>query len=437
MTEGSIRAELPRFKNSGFQVSQVANVAREKIEGKLPPLMPDTRANYLARIEGNNEDIYVKAAASPWTGLEGIHLLVIPDRKDYRDIPGVADLSPEALGKSLQVAESLANSMLTQPGISEVDFGINHTRAELKRVEKVPLASFPRNLHIHVTAYNPTDMKAVTSEDIIKSADLTGRTEDALYALGEGLFFGEIVPELRQTFPSFDTIFAEISDQRGRRRFKMLNGRDGFQNPELPKILQAIDGLAKQKYDELAKCFFEFDNGSNQFVTKQDQSARYQLLPRENRVRNVDAYIGNHQNLSSGVKLGLKLLAAIAKDEGSVVERELAIAAERKGRELTESETESQIGIIANRFWAYKDLAYAMVWSAKKAENGEVTWIFGFDPKVFTIHGPHQSSAYTNKLVERDISGYFSHEQLLAAQEREKAVLLQTKEEIPGLKARI
>ncbi len=218
---------------------------------------------------------------------------------------------------------------------------------------------------------------------------MTGRTEEALYALGEGLFFGEIVPVLKTTFPSFDTLLSEIRDQRDRKRFKIIDGRNGFQNPDLPKILQAIDALAKQKYDELAKCFFEFDSESNEFITKQNKSARYRLLPRENRLRNIDGYIDNHRNLSSGVKLGLKLLATIAKDEQVVMERELDILAQKKGNELTEAERGAQIGFIANRFWAYKDLAYAMVWSAKKDDSGEVNWIFGFDPKVFTIHGPH------------------------------------------------
>lgn len=78
-----------------------------------------------------------------------------------------------------------------------------------------------------------------------------------------------------------------------------------------------------------------------------------------------------------------------------------------------------------------------LVWSARKDASGEITWIFGFDPKVFTIHGPHQSSAYTNKLVERDISGYFTPEELKAAQVREGAVLVKTKEEIGSLEFKV
>lgn len=426
------RSNLSRFRNEANPVARVVNVAREKVEGRLPPLMDDTRANYLARLEGEQEDVYVKAVASPWVGERGIHLMVIPDRKDHQNVPGITDLSSEALGQSLQLAESLAYHMLQQEGISEVDFGINHSR-EPKRWKKSILASVPLNLHIHVTGYNPQDLELVSNEDIMKSSELTGRTGEALYELGEQLLFGEIVPELKTGFTSFDEIFTEIKDQRGRRRFKMTEGRRGFQNPDLPKILQAIDKLAKQKYDELAKCFFEFDNSSNQFVTKQDESERYQLLPRENRIKNIEEYVDNHQHLSAGVKLGLTLLAAIAKDEQIVVERELGISAQKKGSELTETERETQTVYIANRFWAYKDLAYAIVWSAKREENGEVNWIFGFDPKVFTIHGPHQSSANTNKIVERDIAGYFTPEQLLAAQQRENAVLAQTKEEISSL----
>lgn len=436
-TTAITRRDLSRFRNEGFKVARVSNVAREKIEGRLPPLMDDTRTNYLARLEGEEEDIYVKAVASPWTGEHGIHLLVIPDRRDHQNIPGVVDLSSESLGESLKLAESLAYNTLQQEGISEVDFGVNHTKGELRRIKKTPLASFPLNLHIHVTGYSLDDMKPVSREDIMKSSEITGRTEDALYVLGEELFFGEIVPVLKNKFPSFDTIFGEVKDQRGRKRFKMIDGRNGFQHPDLPKILQSIDVLAKQKYDELANCFFEFDSQSNQFVTKQDESARYRLLTRENRLRNIEEYIDNHQNLSDGVKLGLTLLAATAKDEQRVVERELGILEQKKGSELTEAEREAQIGHIANRFWAYKDLAYSIAWSARRESNGEVTWIFGFDPKVFTIHGPHQSSSFTNKLVERDISGHFTDEQLQRIQQREMAVLAQTKEEIRPLEIKI
>ncbi len=137
MTEGISRRDLPRFKNPDFRVAKVLNVARGKVDGKLPSLMDDTRANYLARIEGIQEDIYVKAVASPWTGKHGIHLLVIPDRKDHLNIPGVANLSLNALGQSLQLAESLARKTLNQGGICEVDFGINHSR-DLTRGKKSP-----------------------------------------------------------------------------------------------------------------------------------------------------------------------------------------------------------------------------------------------------------------------------------------------------------
>lgn len=133
MTEGIARRDIPRFRNAGFRVARVLNVARERVVGKLPPLMDDTRVNYLARVEGREEDIYVKAVATPWAGEHGIHLLVIPDRKDHLNVPGIADLSSEALGDSLKLAESLAYNTLQQEGISEVDFGINHSRAELRR----------------------------------------------------------------------------------------------------------------------------------------------------------------------------------------------------------------------------------------------------------------------------------------------------------------
>ncbi len=433
MVEGTNRPDLRRFQ----RVARISNVAREKVKGKLLPLMDDTRDNYLARIEREGEDIYVKAVATPWVGEHGIHLLVIPDRRDHHNTPGIADLSLEALGNSLQLAESLAYNTLQQEGISEVDFGVNHSRGEIVRGEKSMLATIPLNLHIHVTGYSPEDMQPISTDEIRRSSELTGRTGEALYKLGEELFFGEVVPVLRAAFSSFNTMFQEMTDQRGRKRFRMTNERMGFAHPELPKILQAMDRVAKQKYDELAKCFVEFDDQSNQFVTKSDENKRYQVLPIEVRQQNIDQYIKNHPSLSIAVQVGLRLLAAEAKDEQVVTERELAILEQKKGSPLTDNERQAQIGHIANRFWAYKDLAYALVWSAQKEPNGEVTWIFGFDPKVFTIHGPHQSSANTNKLVERDTTQHFTHGQLQRVQQRESAVLAKTKQEIEALEVKI
>lgn len=397
--------------------------------------MDDTRANYLAR----QGDIYVKTVATPWTGEHGIHFLVIPDNEDHQNTPGIADLSSQALGHSLQLAESLAYNTLQQEGISEVDFGINHSPGELRRhrLGKSLLATVPLNLHIHITGYNPQDLEPVSNQDISRSSELTGRTGEALYKLGEQLLFGEVVPELRVSFPSFDSIFSEIRDERGRRRFEMVGGRNSFQHSDLPKILQTMDTLAKQKYKELGECFFEVDDVSNQFVTKEDELERYKLLDRPTRIGNIEQYIENHEGLSNSVKFGLIALSCLAKDEQAVAVRELGVLTQKKGSDLTEVERDTQSVHIANRFWAYKGLAYALVWSGRKEENGEVSWIMAFDPKVFTIHGPHQSSAFTDKLVERDMAGYFTPEQLQAAQQRENKVLGQVNAEIESLEVRV
>lgn len=424
-------AEIPGFRK-GLRVARIDNVARHPVEGgTFPPLMDDVQANYLVSYPGKDVTVYLKAIAGPYTGEHGVHFLTIPDMRDRSNIPGVKDLSPEDLGTSLQFAEAFAYQTLQQKGVDEVDFGFHHSRAEFTGIPKQRLTTFPNNLHIHITGYSGQDMKPLPREEVLKDSDMRGKTGEALYILGEQLVMHEVIAPLRSENPAFNELFEEIKDERGRIRFKMRQGRAGFKNSEMPVLLQEIDKRAKQVYDELGKCFFEYDEQNGRFIEKEDQYRRFKLLPEDTRRVRMTEYVEKRPWLSDGAQSVLKVLARKAKEETEMLERELKKAERTKGSALISAESDLVRKKAVDRFWAYKDLAYTMVWSAKKRENGSVEWIFGFDPKIFTVEGIPQSSAFTDKLIVRDPKSSSTHQQLEKVQRRERIVIDAVRSEHP------
>lgn len=212
----------------------------------------------------------------------------------------------------------------------------------------------------------------------------------------------------------------------------MKKGRESFALSELPIILQTIDRRAKEVYDSLGKCFFEYDEENERFVEKDDQNKRFKLLPVNVRKERIAEYVKKKPFLSEGAQLALQVLGQKARDETEVVDRELKKEEKTKGLALTQEESDSVIKKTADRFWAYKDLVYTMVWSAKKRENSDVEWIFAFDPKIFTVEGIPQSSAFTDKLIVRDTKTAFTLDQLEAVQNRERNVIERVISENPN-----
>ncbi|MDO8429360.1 MAG: hypothetical protein Q7S88_01910 [Candidatus Daviesbacteria bacterium] len=419
-----IRGALPRFQRED-PVVRVDNVLRAKVEGKLPNLMDDVRRTYLAssQPEGSDITVYLKAVAIPYTGEHGTHFLVIPDRLNHQDMPGIADLSTQELQQTLQFAESIGKHTLDQSGIAEVDFGWHHAREGVKQPPKHIMASVPENLHIHVTGYSKEDMILVSTDEATESAYITGITDEAIYPLVQQLLFNEVLPAVRKQHPNFDELFQEVQDSRHKRRLKLTAGKEAFAKVELAEILKAMDLVGKAVYDEAAKCFFEHDPQTNQFIQKDDQYNRYQLLPRPERYRRVKDYIQKRPYLTSGVRVGLEWLAFMAKDEHQIIDREVGKAQSAKDLPLTPDEEKKAVEDAANRFWTYRNFVYAMVFSAQKTARTEPEWIFSFDPKIFTIGGITHSSANSNKLMFKDTNQAYSPEQLHAVQARERQVI--------------
>jgi hypothetical protein len=78
---------------------------RRKVEpGQgFPPLMEDTRANNLASVEvSDSETVYVKAIAGPYVATDGLHVMVLPDLSNQRQIREVTDISVTHLSKVLE-----------------------------------------------------------------------------------------------------------------------------------------------------------------------------------------------------------------------------------------------------------------------------------------------------------------------------------------------
>jgi hypothetical protein len=414
---------LPSFR-PGLRVAKVPSLLRESPkEGGLPPLMEDVRNNHLAVAEAEGVLIYLKSVAAPYTGEHGAHFLVIPDANDKRDIPGIKDLELTDLGRVLQIAESVAFHTLQQEGIDEVDFGLHHSRAEFIGIPKQRIATFPVNLHIHINGYSEEDMVEVSKEDALKDSDIRGKTGEALYKILEQIVTSEVTGPLSNERLEFNRIFEEIKDERGRVRFKMKRGRIDFSNESFPVILQSIDEKAKKAYDDLARCFFEYDAEKDTFVEGDNEYKRFKLLDTNERIRRINEYIEERLWLSEGAKFSLRFLSGAAVPEDDVVKRELDKEQRKKGSVISGMEHEMILKRTADRFWAFKDLAYTMVWSARKQESGDIEWIFAFDPKVFTVEGIPQSSAFTDKLIVRDPGNSYSDEQLNRIRERELRIV--------------
>lgn len=406
---------------------------------KFPLLITDARRAHYVRRHGENMSAYLKPVAGPYT-VKGVHLMVIPDslpadpkKPDKRkDIPGITDLSSGDLGIVLQMGADTAESILnTMPNVGHVDVGLHYHQKDPYKSEdpndkrpklKQRLNTFPDTMHLHVIGYDSEEIQPRKPEDIIKDPDLLGRTGDAIHTITEEIFEHEIIGKTFGEDDGFDNLFERTTDARGRLRFKMLQGKEGFKNPELPRVLQTIDRRAKELYDELGKCFFMYDDDSQQFVEDSDDHGRYKLLPLEDRTTRLDAYIEERSDwLSKGSQRGLRHLAKNAITAQQVLDREKDKG--QSGVDKLDHRSHTGDQIAANRFWTHKGLAYTMVWSAQWGDQGEIDWVFGFDTPVFSVEGIPQSSPIMDKIITKQ-EGAVTEQTLRGMRARETQIVL-------------
>lgn len=407
---------------------------REAPQGyKFPPLLEDARENHYLTVTGENMVAYLKPVAGPYT-VDGLHLLVIPDSLPDRTgmrapLPDMRSLSEVDLGILIKMGRNTAEEMLALlPNVDHVDLGLHYAPkdtyvSEEPTIDKSKLKQrinvFPDTMHLHVIGYDKDEIKEKKWEDVVNTKDLLGRTGDAIHTITEEIFNHEVVEGVFAHDSEFNEVFTKTQDARGRLRFKMNSGLDGFDYSALPRILQIIDQNARDSYEGLSKCFFAYDNEENKFVEDPNDHGRYQLLPLKERTEKVTQYIADRSDwLSSASQTGLRILAERAQTAQAILDRE----ATSNNAVTRDHRSDTAEKVVANRFWAHKGLAYAMVWSAQRGEDGATEWLFGFDVPVFTVEGIPQSSPIMDKIITKE-EGAMPTEKLRGIQAREASVV--------------
>jgi len=414
---------------------------RRKVEpGQgFPPLMEDTRANNLASVEvSDSETVYVKAIAGPYVATDGLHVMVLPDLSNQRQIREVTDISVTHLSKVLEVAGNLASHALDEDNIGEVNIGIHNDKDEWSyddRDKKTPnlpkqkIKNFP-NLHVHVEAANYKNKKEITEEQLRRNPEYFGKTPEPFEKIGYQILVHEVLPLLRVGGLPVGDLFEEIVDNQGRLRFKLLNGSETFKKPELALFLQQLDVEGQKAYDDLASCFFEVENGK--FKVDDGQYQRYKLLPVDVRRQKVDEYIQKRDWLSGGSKVGLRLFTSMAQEAEKVIDREME-KVEKWVPEDHDGLEKPTINQIANRFMAFRGFSYATLFSGMKDENGNVDWTLGIRPSVFLVEG-FVEMADTYGIIVKHNDQPYTKEELESVQERERRVIKKVQVDIPELK---
>lgn len=427
----NIRSTLPRFQRSDATV-RVDSLLRSKSRELLPPLLEDTRRSYLAVYQPENAEmvVYLKAVAVPYTGENGIHLLAIPDRPDHQDIQSISDLSKEEFGKTLQFSEVVARQTLSQDGIEEVDFGWHFSREGVDQKPKTRIASAPRNIHIHITGYSDKDMIPIATSKISKDPLLASITDDAISPLLQQIIFNEVIPSTSRDYPFFGELFEEI-EMRGKKRLKVKV--KAFSDQRLAVLLRALDLNGRSSYDQLAKCFFVFDEANQQYVKEEDEYERFKPLQFAESNQRLIQYSSSRPWLTAGTRSGLKWLAYLAKSASEVVAIETRRVEQAKGANLTDSEKTRITSYSADRFWVFRDFVYAMVFSSKKNSNMDDEWLFSFDPKIFSTGGIPLSSANSAKLLNKNPGLSYDLTQLQVIQTKERQLIDQLLVAVPNL----
>lgn len=427
----NIRAALPRFQRSDAIV-RVDSLLRSKTREMLPPLMEDTRRSYLAVYQPENAEmvVYLKAVAVPYTGENGIHLLAIPDRPDHQDIQSVSDLSEWEFARALQFSEFVARQTLIQDGIEEVDFGWHFAREGVDQRPKNRIASSPRNLHLHITGYSGQDMIPVATSKIRQDPLLASIADDAISPLLQQIIFNEVIPSTGEVYPFFGEFFEEV-EMRGKKRLKVKN--QAFSDQRLAVLLRALDLNGRSSYDQLAKCFFVFDEDSQSYVKDDDEYQRFKPLQSVESDRRLTQYFSSRSWLTAGAKSGLRWLAYLAKSASEVVDIELRKAEQVKGAILTDSEKSRITSYSADRFWIFRDFVYAMVFSSSKNSYIDNDWVFSFDPKIFSTGGMSLSSANRAKFLNKNPRLSYDPMQLQVIQTKERQLIDQLLAANPNL----
>lgn len=374
--------------NSGTMI--VSSVSREQVES-LPPLIVDARQNSLASAEYFLGTIYIKPVAMPY--VEN-HVLVVPDRMDGKDMPGIVDLPGDLLKRSLTVARDVASFYESQDGVEAIDVGFNYSPSENRKV----IASQRKNLHIHVEGFTRADLDhRISDSEVRDRPEFKVQTSEPAQPIINDLM-QMVFQEVDEQDPYFAELFERVSDDsQGRITFRLKEGLDTLANGGFSSVIKDMHEIASYYYRDLAKRFVKTDPDSGEFIESED--GRYELLDRDERIEAVNEYIRFYgKRLSDKSKIMLRYYAGAIR----------SISEMSGGNEDFDFQ----------RFAVIKDFAYACSVSGVKTDNGW-EYRFGFDPVVRSKRDSTQASRGEFKLFERDSSKAYDEETLARVKERE------------------
>ena len=347
-------------------------------EGTLPSLIDDARENPLVRIPSLGGEILVKTPAFPYVAH---HALVIPDLTSGEPTPDPTVVPDQLLSDTFQTAGEIATHYLENPSMQEVNIGWNHSRYE----DKKHVATQQKTLHVHVVGYTNDDLEhTVSAQEIQQRPELKMKEHEPLAPIIKRILEHDVFGDLEH-MPAFEQLFSKEEDGN-RVTYELRHGADTFKNPALADLMKRIHALAKISYDSLAECFFTA-NAEDSTTYQESEDGRYQLLPREERISQMNEYLETHDYLGSTEQRMLKFLARNAKSMDEVN------------------------GI---RHMGLKGLAYATSFAGIKQGDGTVSWRFGIDPVAFAPRDVVQASRGTFAHFERNGDAHLAPEQLAA-----------------------
>jgi hypothetical protein len=376
----------------------VSSVARAPLaemyppDGKLPALITDARENPLVCRKTTAGDVLVKAPAFPYVER---HILAIPDRIDQAPTPSVVQVPEKLLAETFQTVGEIAAHYAQDPNVLEINTGWNHSPLENKK----HVATQVNTLHVHVAGYTKDDLnRTVSVEDIQNRPELRTKEKEPLEGLITTILDHEVFAHVA-TRSGFNDKFKRVQDGE-RVTFEMTQGAAGFADPELAATMQEIHTRAAAAYDAIASCFFKRDeNDKTQFAETDGDGNRLALLPREDRLTRMGAYLDDRSYLTEGQQQVLRFMANASMPMDALH----TVFQARKGEEpLTEDEKYDR-----NPMMALKGLAYAAVMTGVRKEDGTFTWKFGFDPVVFAPRDMLQASRGTFSHFERQAGAVF------------------------------
>lgn len=369
----------------------VSSIAREPREN-LPSLIDDARQNPIVKVEAPEGDVLVKNVAYPYVEK---HILVIPDRSDGVDMPGVVDVPGNLLHSAFLVAADVASYYESDPEVQALDIGFNYSPQENKKI----IASQRKNLHIHVEGFTQKDLDhRITDAEVRRRPEFKRNLSEPAQPIINDLM-QRVFREVALINPEFDRLFERVSD-KGRITFRLKAGLDTLRDTGFSSVMKDIHDQAKLEYDEIARCFLEINPETSEYFESED--GRYKLLKTEERVERVREYIEqNEEDLSAASRGGLIRFAELIQP----------IVNLSKGNQDFDFQ----------RFAAIKDFAYAAVVSGVK-KGEEWDYRFGFDPVVLSKRDSNQASRGEFKLFERDGSKNYDHDTLIRVKEDEEAL---------------